>query len=333
MKEYTVSAHNGTAVSREHNRRNRAYTQGQDHIDPNGLYEVWIDEPIREAYQRLFGHAQAQYNAKARPDRQITDYYTKVKASRQQHPAYEIIFTIGNKKAHPDPKVARGILRRHLDDFMRRNPALEVIGAYYHADEQGAPHLHIDYVPVARGYTRGMSTQTGLNRALEQQGTLKDGKLTPQMVFQTREREALKTLCQAKGWGIAEPERKRQQHIKTQQFKELQELKAIERKVQSLRIQQNVLEQQTREIQALRRLAEELKAIKAFMQRIAIKGISIAQLWQDEQTPGFINRIDKADILSMSAIQYRQPGDKAHKSTPTKSKATDYKKYINIEDL
>ena len=47
-----------------------------------------------------------------------------------------------------------------LKEFKTRNPNLEVIGAYYHDDEtrdngkggriQGAPHLHVDYIPVSR---------------------------------------------------------------------------------------------------------------------------------------------------------------------------------------
>ena len=47
-----------------------------------------------------------------------------------------------------------------MENFRQRNPNLEVIGAYYHDDEirddgkggkiQGAPHLHVDYIPVSR---------------------------------------------------------------------------------------------------------------------------------------------------------------------------------------
>lgn len=45
------------------------------------------------------------------------------------------------------------ILKDYVQDWKRRNPNLEMIGAYYHNDEQGKqPHVHIDYVPVAHGY-------------------------------------------------------------------------------------------------------------------------------------------------------------------------------------
>ena len=51
------------------------------------------------------------------------------------------------------------VLRAFYDGWKERNPRLELIGAYYHADEDGVPHVHIDYIPVATGYVNGMSTQ------------------------------------------------------------------------------------------------------------------------------------------------------------------------------
>ena len=49
----TIATHNGSAVSREHNIRNRRVTNPQEHIDQNGKYEIWHDEKIREAYDYL----------------------------------------------------------------------------------------------------------------------------------------------------------------------------------------------------------------------------------------------------------------------------------------
>lgn len=55
-------------------------------------------------------------------------------------------------------------MRKFVEEWQERNPNLELIGAYYHGDEPGAePHVHLDYIPVAHGYTKGIETQTGLS--------------------------------------------------------------------------------------------------------------------------------------------------------------------------
>lgn len=43
----TISTHNGTAVAREHNIRNEKVVSKEKHINPDGIHEVWIDEPIK----------------------------------------------------------------------------------------------------------------------------------------------------------------------------------------------------------------------------------------------------------------------------------------------
>ena len=60
---YTSSFHHGTDVVIGHNRRDEKH-QEEKHIDPDGLHETWIDEPIEEAYERLFGEALKEYNEK-----------------------------------------------------------------------------------------------------------------------------------------------------------------------------------------------------------------------------------------------------------------------------
>ena len=62
------------------------------------------------------------------------------------------------------------IKQQFVQEWQERNPNLALIGAYYHADEQGEPHVHLDYVPVAHGYTKGMDTQAGLVKAFGEMG-------------------------------------------------------------------------------------------------------------------------------------------------------------------
>ncbi len=42
--EVTISTHNGSQVARQHNLRNPKVIAKEDHIDPNGHFEVWLDE-------------------------------------------------------------------------------------------------------------------------------------------------------------------------------------------------------------------------------------------------------------------------------------------------
>jgi hypothetical protein len=36
--------------------------------------------------------------------------------------------------------------------------------------DEASPHLHLDYVPVAHGYSRGLDTRNSLDKALKEQG-------------------------------------------------------------------------------------------------------------------------------------------------------------------
>lgn len=219
----TVSVHNGAQVSRDHNIRNRRVTDKEPHIDPKGHYEIWVDEKARDAYLRLFGAAQDRYNAKQkRADRRISSYYNEVAKSADQNPVYEVIVGVypGERKDLIDPDKARQALRTFLEEWSTRNPNLEVIGAYYHADEQGEPHLHIDYVPVAHGYKRGLDTQAGLVKAFGEMGfyTL-SGKQTAQIQWEARERRVFTEICKELGFTIEAPTQEKRQHLDTATYK------------------------------------------------------------------------------------------------------------------
>lgn len=112
-KQITISVHNGTKVSRAHNMRNRKVTDKEPHIDKNGWYAVWHDEPLREAYRRIFGQAQEEFNLKqTRNDRRVVDYLNTVQKSAKQHAVYETIITLGNVDEHPEPHESYEILQQ-----------------------------------------------------------------------------------------------------------------------------------------------------------------------------------------------------------------------------
>lgn len=225
----TISTHNGSSVAREHNVRNEKVVSKESHIDPNGVHEIWHDEKVRSAYERLFGQAQADYNAKqTRADRRIDNYYNEVCKDAKKHTCYEMIIGIYGTNENGTPlcsaEQGKAIMREFVENWRQRNPNLEMIGAYYHADEQGEPHVHIDYIPVAHGYERGMETQTGLVKALKEQGFEKQGKATAQIQWEARENAFLDQLCRQHGLEVEHPKEKNRKHVETETFKAQKEL-------------------------------------------------------------------------------------------------------------
>ena len=220
----TISTHNGSSVARDHNIRNRKVTDKEAHIDPNGVYEIWHDERLVDAYQRIFGDAVERYNAKQRrADRRIENYLAAIRGDAKKKEVYEMIIGVYGTDCTDQTK--QEILRQFVDGWKERNPNLELVGAYYHADEEGKdPHVHIDYIPVAHGYKKGMDTQNGLVKALEEQG-IEGGettKETAQIRWERRENAYLEQLCADRGLTV-EHTGKGKKHLDTAEYKELQD--------------------------------------------------------------------------------------------------------------
>lgn len=294
-KQITVSVHNGTAVSRAHNMRNRKVTDKEPHINRNGWYEVWHDDPLREAYKRIFGHAQEEYNLKqTRNDRRIVDYLSTVSKSQKQHPVYEAIITLGNMEEHPSPRESYEILQQVFEEWKKNYPNLEVVGAYFHADEKGAPHLHIDYVPIAHGYKKGLAVQNGLVKAFGEMGFILKGKDTAQIQWQRDLKSKVTELAKERGFKVVEPTVKRKKHVETAFYK-------LEKQVPTLRDERNELygdvaraqealyeaEKPFREIEHLERRLEaveaDYEALRGFVARYNCKGVNLLECFDHEE--------------------------------------------------
>lgn len=199
----TIGTHNSSTFSQEHNRRE----YDEPHIDKNGLHETWIDTPVREAYDLLFDDALKKYNAKqTRKERKISSYYEHIKHKKNQHIAYEMVVGVYSNDGAVSLEQAREILREFVRTWSKRNPNLFLCGAYFHADEKGQPHIHIDYIPIAHGCKRGLETQTNLKKALAEMGLVTaKGKGTAQMQMQRANNEYLERLCRERGIEISHP--------------------------------------------------------------------------------------------------------------------------------
>ncbi len=197
---YTASFHNGgieengvdskgrkrkrlLQACREHNIREPSYCDKQEHIIKGGNHETWIDIPPEKAYEQIFGEAFKEFNSKqTKKSRKFDSYYQKVKKSKTLVPVREALITIGNCESMPDQEVQKSIYKAYVEEFKKQNPNIVVIGAYYHADEmrknedgtlvKGAPHLHLDYIPVAYKCERGQKVQNSMNGALIEQGIM-----------------------------------------------------------------------------------------------------------------------------------------------------------------
>ena len=186
-------------------------------VDESRVYlnRIYVQEDLRVAYDKLFGEAVKEYNARVRdkhPEQVIGDYLDKITRDKSgkgkgKKPFYETIFQIGDMKdTNVRDEAAAAPAIAALDEFARsfqeRNPNLYVFNMTLHLDEQ-TPHLHVDYIPVAREMKRGMKVQNSLARALREQNVVPEGEIgqfnNETMTWQARERAYLTELAENRG--------------------------------------------------------------------------------------------------------------------------------------
>lgn len=214
----TISTHNGSTLSQRHNRRDKKITDKEKHIKKDGQYEIWGDVDIKKAYKVIFDKAIADYNEnQKRKDRQIKDYYEKIEQDKKKHTCYEMIVGVYGEDSTPEQK--KEILKEFAKDWKQRNPNLVMVGCYWHNDEEGEQHIHIDYIPVYRS-NKGLRLQNGLNKALEQQGIAQGESIheTRQILWEKRENAYLELLCEEKGLEVKRSKETRQ-HESTREYK------------------------------------------------------------------------------------------------------------------
>lgn len=286
---YTLSWHQGGEknVHQAHNRR-EPHAAGKDssidsRLTPNNI--ILIDIPIREAYHKLFDKSVSEYNNRTRASRQIGDYYTYIGKSNKQQ-AYEAIVQLGSK-AEGSPDKAVEAYKMYVADWHRRNPNMVLIGAYIHCDEDGAVHLHIDYIPVAE-CNRGMRIQNSLTRALANQGFKtqnQDGKqITAQIQWEQSERDCMREICRELSIDLYKQGIGRKRHLTVKEYKDCQdmikeskaELTTIEHDKIIADFDKMELEQSIRIIESKnQKLHQEYKNLQQQMQQIKTEISSI----------------------------------------------------------
>ena len=223
-----------------------------DNIDVSKSSEniILVDKDIKQAYREIFGEALEQYNAKQkRADRKIEDYCDHIKKSKNGEKLfYEDVVQWGSKDDFQNPQTrerAKEALVKYVEGFEERNPNLKLIGAYIHMDE-ASPHLHLDYVPVAHGYTRGLATRNSLDKAMKEMGfqpEKESRKNNATKLWKENERSVFGEICRNMGLEV-EAERKARGSLSVDEYKKArdqmigeieQEKEAIVAEVEPLR--------------------------------------------------------------------------------------------------
>jgi len=214
-----------------HNNRVHVYKNvDQSRTKDNVTY---VKESLDVAYEKCFGKAQRAYDEKqAREDRKINDYYTHLFGEASKHSVaestkgqlsyYEFVAGVGCKNTCPvgseNGKFAAKILDEYMIGFQERNPSFYVFNAVLHLDE-ATPGLHVDYIPLATGYKRGMEVQNGHAKALEQMGFGNSKGSIDE--WRKNERAILRNICKKHGLEIAEEKKGRGKTFAPDEYKHL----------------------------------------------------------------------------------------------------------------
>lgn len=200
-----------------------------DNIDVSKSSEniTLVDKDVKQAYQEIFGEALEKYNAKQkRADRKIEDYCDHIKKSKNGEKLfYEDVVQWGSKEDFQKPETrerAKEALVQYVKGFEERNPNLKLIGAYIHMDE-ASPHLHLDYIPVAQGYTRGLETRNSLDKAMKQMGyqpEKESRKNNATKLWKENERAVFGQICRGLGLEVEQERKSERKSLTVDEYKE-----------------------------------------------------------------------------------------------------------------
>lgn len=206
-----------------------------------------VDKDIRSAYREIFGEVLQEYNSRQkRSDRKIDDYYEHIlKSKNGEKPFYEDVLQWGRMedfRAEPQLREkAKECLVEYARTFEARNPNLKLIGAYVHMDE-ASPHLHLDYIPVAKGYKTGLQARNSLDKAMKQMGytpVKESRKNNATKLWKENEREYFGELCRSKGLKVEAERSLGRKQFTVSEFKEAQNKMLEEIKADMLPVIEN----------------------------------------------------------------------------------------------
>lgn len=235
MSITTIATHLGKEYCFAHNRRSIKLCEREQHIDLTREHEKWIDIREREAYNQVFGKAIQSYNEKqTRNDRKITDYISQLQNSKNgESPFYEFVCGIYESENNNNGERVRKeltkeqkqlnkvILKEFVSAFREKYKSnIFVNGAYYHDDEWGSPHIHLDFIAFGH-YDKGLSVRNSFSKALKEMEydkwsfSISKKKVNPLRAFCSDTRNLLQEICKKHGLTISFPDKhkKDQKHL------------------------------------------------------------------------------------------------------------------------
>lgn len=247
-----------------------------NNVDRNRIKDnvIFKQEPIAEAYHKLFDGAVSDFNAKQkRADRKKKESYfedlfnrppcqTVLTAANKENSFYEDVVQVGLMSdtgvGTKDAEIAKECLTEYMEGFQERNPQFYVFNAVMHMDE-ATPHLHIDYIPVATGYKNGLAVRNGIAKALEQMGY---GK-TKDAISKWRESErgVLRNICERHGIEISEEQKDiDRKYLSVPEYKAMKTQETLISK--EMEVKQQQYDDISKELKPLCEIKENLKEVE-----------------------------------------------------------------------
>lgn len=215
---------------------------------------------VKAVYHQEFDAALKDYNDRQkREDRKIADYFEHV-ANKEQDMAVEVIIQLGDREYWKEHSLDRSFMKYIYEDMLTRLkdlfPNFIVANAVVHLNED-SPHMHVVGVPVAYGYTRGLSKQVSKRWVFtpETLSTLLQGKLRNyaedlvKMYFGTQIKE--KSKGRNHDLSVAEykvaKETEKYEQVKEEYVNTEKEVEALKEEVVDTKKEVEVLKEQARE--------------------------------------------------------------------------------------
>lgn len=316
----SISMSQGT-VALTHNRREHTPKNADANLSKNNVY-IKTCSNLEKTFNEIFENDVANYNEKqTRSDRQIKNYYQKIHSSEGKEntakTCYEYVFGFGNMNDNNVAELgenesvwdSRNMLLEFEKAFEQKYPNLKVVSAVIHLDEQ-TPHLHLDFVPVATGYKKGMQHQCSLTKALENLGFVKTEKLAVQN-WQDDAKQLMTDILNKYGYE-REYKNNTEKHLSVDKFKLLKENEELlaENEINQ-KVARESREQAEYEMNRKAKLEKQNDEFVASLTPAPTK--TVKSIFGEKEVPKTAEELerDKAILSAQSAIKHAEERERA----------------------
>lgn len=126
--------------------------------------------------------------------------------------------------------------------------------------DEASPHLHLDYIPVAKGYKTGLQARNSLDKAMKQMGytPVKESRQNnATKLWKENEREYFGELCRSKGLNVEAERNLGRKQFTVSEYKDAQKEMLEEVKADILPVIKNYNKQKMMHLMQLFRQKEK----------------------------------------------------------------------------